>query len=423
MSDLAVRAEGLGKQYRIGGRPAYGSLRESLARAAQAPIRAMRDGRSGKPSLFWALRDVDLHLRWGEAVGIIGRNGAGKSTLLRILSHVTHPTVGHAELTGRVGALLEVGTGFHGELTGRENIFLNGAILGMRNTEIRRKFDDIVEFAELERFLDMPVKRYSSGMYMRLAFSIAAHLEPEILVVDEVLAVGDAAFQKKCLGKMESVAGEGRAILFVSHNLAAIQALCDRAVLLQEGRVVAEGVPAEIVQRYLRSEETAAAVSLADRDDRLGDGSVKIVSLHVESTDRDNVIRPGSRLVVRIGYRSDRPVKRPQFVVSISDDLDVGLFLLHSEFMNPLPETLPPEGVVACETDPINVTPGRCIVHLELLKGNVRADYVPHAGVFDVVHDDVFGTGMVPERGWVRYVLGQRWRLDGETSRNPDGHA
>src|SRR5919109_2536774 len=420
MSDVAITAEGLGKQYPLGGmRPLYGSLGESLTSALHAPFRAFRQGRRDtRPQLFWALRDISFEVGHGEVLGIVGRNGAGKSTLLKILSRITKPTRGSASIRGRVGSLLEVGTGFHNELTGRENIYLNGAILGMRKAEIRRKFDAIVDFAGLGPFLDTPVKRYSSGMYMRLAFSIAAHLEPEILVVDEVLAVGDAAFQKKCLGKMESVAGEGRAILFVSHNLAAIQALCDRAVLLQEGRVVAEGVPAEIVQRYLRSEETAAAVSLADRDDRLGDGSVKIVSLHVESTDRDNVIRPGSRLVVRIGYRSDRPVKRPQFVVSISDDLDVGLFLLHSEFMNPLPETLPPEGVVACETDPINVTPGRCIVHLELLKGNVRADYVPHAGVFDVVHDDVFGTGMVPERGWVRYVLGQRWRLDGETSRN-----
>jgi lipopolysaccharide transport system ATP-binding protein len=417
MSDLAVRAESLGKRYRIGGpRPAYGSLRESLVSAVQAPVRALRSGRAGKHPLFWALRDVDLQLRWGEVVGIIGRNGAGKSTLLRILSRVTYPTTGRAELNGRVGALLEVGTGFHAELTGRENIFLNGAILGMRNAEIRRKFDDIVEFAELERFLDTPVKRYSSGMYMRLAFSIAAHLEPEILVVDEVLAVGDAAFQKKCLGKMETVAGEGRAILFVSHNMPAIQALCDHVLLLHQGRVVEEGDPAEVVQRYLQWGATATTVPLAEREDRLGDGSVKIVSLHVESTDPDKVIRPGSRLLVHVGYRSDRPVRRPQFVVSISDDLDVGLFLLHSEFMNPLPETLPPEGVVTCETDPINLTPGRCIVHLELLKGNVRADYVPHAGVFDVAHDDVFGTGMVPPRGWVRYVLGQRWRLNGDTS-------
>jgi lipopolysaccharide transport system ATP-binding protein len=413
MSDVAVSAEKLGKRYRLGGSAAlYGSLRESIASAFGAPARAFTQEPSPRAPLLWALRDVDLEVRSGEVLGIVGRNGAGKSTLLKVLSRVTHPTTGRAELAGRVGALLEVGTGFHAELTGRENIFLNGAILGMRKADIRRQFDAIVDFAEIERFLDTPVKRYSSGMYMRLAFSIAAHFEPEILIVDEVLAVGDAAFQKKCLGKMGSVAEEGRTILFVSHNMPAVQALCDRAVWLHQGSVTDEGTPTEIVQRYLESERRSTALPLDEREDRLGDGTVRLVSLQIESTDTDRTIRPNSRLRVRIGYRSDRLVRFPQFVVSISDHLGVGLFLLHSEFTNPLPDTLPPQGVVVCETEPINLTPGRCVVHLELLKGNARADYVPYAGHFDVAHDDVFGTGMLPERDWVRYVLGQRWLLE-----------
>jgi lipopolysaccharide transport system ATP-binding protein len=414
MSEVAVRVEKLGKQYRFGGpRAPYGTLRESLTDAAQASLRALVGANGRRASKqFWALQDVDLEVRWGEVVGIIGRNGAGKSTLLKILSRVTYPTAGRVELFGSVGALLEAGTGFHAELSGRENIYLNGAILGMRKAEIRSKFDAIVDCAEIEAFLDTPVKRYSTGMYMRLAFSVAAHLEPEILVVDEVLSVGDAAFQQKCLGKMESVAEEGRTILFVSHSMPTIQALCDRALLLREGRVVDEGQPASVVQRYLQSETSFAMIPLADRDDRVGDGSVRIVSVGIKGADPDGVIRPGSRLIIRLGYRSDRPVKYPQFVVTISDHLDAGLFLLHSEFANRLPETLPPEGIVTCETDPINVTPGRCFVHIELLKGNVQADLVHYAGAFDVQDEDVFGTGMVPPRGWVRYVLGQHWSLD-----------
>jgi lipopolysaccharide transport system ATP-binding protein len=414
MSEVAVRVAKLGKQYRVGGsRAPYGTLRESLTDATHASFRALFGANGRRTSThFWALQDVDLEVQWGEVLGIIGRNGAGKSTLLKILSRVTYPTAGRAELFGSVGALLEAGTGFHAELSGRENIYLSGAILGMRKAEIRRKFDAIVDFAEIEAFLDTPVKRYSTGMYMRLAFSVAAHLEPEILVVDEVLSVGDAAFQQKCLGKMESVAEEGRTILFVSHSMPTIQALCDRALLLREGRVADEGQPASVVQRYLQSETSFAMIPLADRDDRVGDGSVRIVSVGIKGADPDGVIRPGSRLIIRIGYRSDRPVKYPQFVVTISDHLDAGLFLLHSEFANRLPETLPAEGVVTCETDPINVTPGRCFVHIELLKGNAQADYVHYAGAFDVQDEDVFGTGMVPPRGWVRYVLGQRWSLE-----------
>lgn len=249
-----VKVESLGKQYRIGSRDPYGTLRESIVDAVRAPIRrlARRNGRPANETI-WALRDINLNVQLGEVLGVIGRNGAGKSTLLKILSRVTEPTEGRIQLYGRVGSLLEVGTGFHPELTGRENIFLNGAILGMRKAEIHRKFDEIVAFAELEKFLDTPVKRYSSGMYMRLAFAVASHLEPEILMVDEVLAVGDVQFQKKCLSKMGDVAREGRTVFFVSHNMIAVLSLCSRVVWLEEGIMRGEGPPNEVVSNYLKT--------------------------------------------------------------------------------------------------------------------------------------------------------------------------
>jgi lipopolysaccharide transport system ATP-binding protein len=258
MTDFAIQIEKLGKRYRIGERQeTYGTLRDTLAHLMRAPLRVWRDrGRPEKNTEFWALRDVSFHVRPGEVLAVIGRNGAGKSTLLKILSRVVRPTAGRACIQGRIGSLLDVGTGFHPELTGRENIYLNGAILGMTRFEIARKFEEIVAFAELATFLDTPVKRYSSGMYMRLAFAVAAHLEPEILLVDEVLAVGDAAFQKKCLGKMGEVAREGRTVLFVSHNMSSVQRLCHSAVLLEAGRLNAWGTVSDVTQQYLQNGAT-----------------------------------------------------------------------------------------------------------------------------------------------------------------------
>lgn len=261
MSHPIISVEGLGKCYRVGhqssNRERYTALRDVLARNAREVIRKTRDLLSGRQLVpgdvvedFWALKDVSFDVQPGEVLGIIGRNGAGKSTLLKILSRITEPTTGRVTLRGRVASLLEVGTGFHPELTGRENIFLNGAILGMNRNEIRRKFDEIVDFAEVETFLDTPVKRYSSGMYVRLAFAVAAHLEPEILIVDEVLAVGDAEFQKKCLGKMGDVAKGGRTVLFVSHNLSAISSLCGTALLLQHGRISFHGTVSQAILNY-----------------------------------------------------------------------------------------------------------------------------------------------------------------------------
>lgn len=250
MSTLAISVEGIGKKYRLGKRVRYRTLRDSLSQIVRWPFTRMR---SEPTEPFWALRDVSFTVNKGDIIGIIGRNGAGKSTLLKILSNVTEPTEGQARIWGRLGSLLEVGTGFHPELTGRENIYLSGAILGMPKSEIVRRFDEIVAFAEVERFLDTPAKRYSSGMYLRLAFSVAAHLEPDILVVDEVLAVGDANFQKKCLGKMEAVGREGRTVLFVSHSMPTVLRLCRRAMLLENGKQVQAGGPHEVVSAYLNA--------------------------------------------------------------------------------------------------------------------------------------------------------------------------
>jgi lipopolysaccharide transport system ATP-binding protein len=262
MNDVVIRAEGLGKRYLIGHQAErYTALRDAIARAARGLARSAADVLRGRPLVggdaveeFWALKDVSFEVKRGEVMGIIGRNGAGKSTLLKILSRITEPSAGRVTIKGRVASLLEVGTGFHPELTGRENIYLNGAILGMTRAEIRKKFDEIVAFAEVERFLDTPVKRYSSGMYVRLAFAVAAHLEPEILVIDEVLAVGDAEFQKRCLGKMGEVASGGRTVLFVSHNTGAVADLCKRAVVMHEGRIVFSSSASRAIEHYLRAE-------------------------------------------------------------------------------------------------------------------------------------------------------------------------
>jgi lipopolysaccharide transport system ATP-binding protein len=253
MPQVTIRAEKLGKRYRIrGSGPAYATVSDTLAYLARAPLRwAGRDPRPPPAQVFWALKDVSFEVRAGEAVGLIGRNGAGKSTLLKVLSRVTEPTEGQAALWGTTGALLEVGTGFHPELTGRENVFLNGAILGMKRGEVASRFDEIVAFAEMEQFIDTPAKHYSSGMYMRLAFAVAAHLDTGILFVDEVLAVGDAEFQRRCLSKMEQVGAQGRTVVFVSHDMAAVTRLCTRALLLDHGRIVADGTAPEVVHRYL----------------------------------------------------------------------------------------------------------------------------------------------------------------------------
>lgn len=294
MSEIAIRVEGLGKKYYIGRKQEkYRTLRDTLAHAFTAPFRRVgkllqgqATGAAELDETIWALRDVSFEVKEGEVVGIIGRNGAGKSTLLKVLSRITEPTEGYAEIHGRVGSLLEVGTGFHDELTGRENIYLNGAILGMKRTEIDRKFDEIVDFAEVEKFIDTPVKHYSSGMYLRLAFAVAAHLEPEILLVDEVLAVGDARFQQKCLSKMEGIGQQGRTVLFVSHNMPAVTRLCERTVLLDGGRLLMDGPSHEVVGAYLSSGlGTDAAREWPDVGKAPGNNVVRLRAVRVRTED------------------------------------------------------------------------------------------------------------------------------------------
>ena len=285
----AIKAENLSKRYRIGGlRPEHSSLRDLFDDLVAAPFRKMR--RSSGQQTLWALRDLNLEVAQAELVGIIGHNGAGKSTLLKILSRVTKPTTGKAAIYGRVGSLLEVGTGFHQDLTGRENIFLSGAILGMSRAEIKRKFDEIVAFAEIERFLETPLKWYSSGMYVRLAFSVAANLEPEILIMDEVLAVGDAAFQQKCLDKMRDIRRQGRTILFVSHDMAAITRLCKRVVLLEGGQITADGEPHEVVNRYLSSSwQMGALREWANPAEAPGNEIVRLRCVRVRAQDGETI--------------------------------------------------------------------------------------------------------------------------------------
>ena len=321
MTDPVIHAENLGKLYRIGATQLpYRSLRDTLTDAFTAPFRRLRAAfrapdaqHATSNSLIWALKDVSFSIQQGEVVGIIGHNGAGKSTLLKILSRITEPTEGRVQIRGRVGSLLEVGTGFHSELTGRENIYLNGAILGMRRAEIDRKFDEIVAFSEFEKFIDTPVKHYSSGMHMRLAFSVAAHLEPEILLVDEVLAVGDVAFQKKCLGKMGNVAQEGRTVLFVSHNMQAVRTLCSRSLLLREGRIVADSSSAETIAEYykhLQQGEINAATAVYNPAYRRGSGAVRFAEVRIQDEmGRDTSdFTMGQTIRFALGYEVFAPV-------------------------------------------------------------------------------------------------------------------
>ena len=314
MNEIAIKAQGLGKRYSLGGRSgSYKTIRESLSsmwRSAAGGLKRRPTGGAGVE--FWALKDASFEIKCGEAVGILGRNGAGKSTLLKVLSRITRPTTGYADVVGRVGSLLEVGTGFHPELTGRENVFLNGAIMGISAPDIRRQFDSIVDFADIEKFIDTPVKRYSSGMYTRLAFAVAAHMQPDILLVDEVLAVGDAAFQKKCLGKMSDVAKSGRTVLFVSHQMGAITTLCDRAILLEHGSVACIGGAAEVVARYLSAgAERSGYANLAEVPTRTGTGELRLTD---------------------IALRDSSGTLTPNF--SIGDDITIDFGLVRKERVN-----------------------------------------------------------------------------------------
>jgi lipopolysaccharide transport system ATP-binding protein len=411
MSNLAVRVEDLAKEYRLGNY-VTGRLTESLTLGAQRATRLLsRRGGVAERRSVWALRGVSFEVYEGEVVGFVGRNGAGKSTLLKILSRITEPTRGFAELYGRVGSLLEVGSGFHPELTGEENVYLYGAILGMTRREVREKFDEIVAFAEIDEFIDTPVKRYSSGMHMRLAFAVAAHLEPEILLVDEVLAVGDAAFQRKCLGKMENVAHHGRTVFFVSHNTAAVSSLCSRAFLLERGQITATGPPREVIDSYVGMMRGLLTVPVGERTDRDGDGSVRLVRVRIEDADERGAIFTGSRLRVVVDYEADRSLRFARFLVTVNDEDYTGIFVLDSQAEGGLPETLPATGSVSCTTEPIQVTPGKCFVNVSVLRGGKMADRVEYAAPFTVEADAFYSSGTMPPREWVLTVRRHQWAI------------
>ena len=414
MNYVAIRTENLSKQYRIGVRKRHDTLRDQLTGGLKSLF--FRNGAAReRDDTFWALKDVSVEIKKGEVVGIIGRNGAGKSTLLLILSRITEPSAGFAEIRGRVGSLLEVGTGFHGELSGRENIYLNGAILGMRKAEIDRKFDEMVDFSGIEKFIDTPVKHYSSGMYVRLAFAVAAHLEPEILIVDEVLSVGDAAFQKKCLGKMEDVAKGGRTVLFVSHNMAAIQAFCSKCYLLSSGQLLAEGPPRSVVEQYLAEVSFVPPVPLEQRTDRQGSGEIQLS--HVSILDGEGrSIDPaltGQDIDIVISYRSpaNRPISRLDVHVTFYTTLGQFMFTCSSEASSGHSfEGLVPNGEVVCHIPELPLAPGRYVFNLFATIGGEIADWVLQAGYLNVAAGDYFGTGQLRTHD-EGFVVKNKWTV------------
>ena len=425
MGDIAIKVEDLGKRYRIGEREPYRALRDVLAGAFAARLRRLGLGRrsaapgpgtAAGPSaraerFIWALKGVSFEVTRGEVVGIIGRNGAGKSTLLKILSRITRPTEGRAEVHGLVGSLLEVGTGFHPELTGRENIFLNGAILGMKKAEIDGRFAEIVAFAEVEKFIDMPVKHYSSGMYMRLAFAVAAHLEPDILLVDEVLAVGDAQFQKKCVGKMGEVAKEGRTVLFVSHNMAAVEQLCSRAICLADGRVERTGNVEEVIRFYLSSNEwrqRGEGGALA----RSADGAVELLSVGAVDEEGGPLLSAqcGRDLNLSMLLRTRRPLPRVTVSIGLNNLYDTRVAVLHSGIAGCDLSLLPGTHSVVCRVSDFPLSAGGYVMDVKVISGHEVVLWAPRVEQLMVEAGDFYNTGRLPDPSWGGFChLRQRW--------------
>jgi lipopolysaccharide transport system ATP-binding protein len=423
--DVVIRAEGLGKKYVIGHaaeRERYVALRDVLARGARNLWRKTADMTRGRAIFagdtfeeFWALKNVSFEVKRGEVLGIIGRNGAGKSTLLKILSRITEPSEGRVTINGRVASLLEVGTGFHPELTGRENIYLNGAILGMTHAEIRRKFDEIVAFAEIEKFLDTPVKRYSSGMYVRLAFAVAAHLDPEILVVDEVLAVGDTVFQKKCLGKMSEVAGGGRTVLFVSHNLTAIDHLCGRALWLKKGRLATDARAHEVIATYQNFRFSQSACPLVKRGDRAGNGKLRFTEMRINGHQAPQIcsVCCGDSLTINLTVSARTRLNNVYIDIGIDNHLGNRVGWLSNRTQTNAAIIYPGTSrVVFCMTRTALV-PALYSCTLFCSAEGETVDWLEAAGTFQVAEGDFFGTGILPPAGQGDILLEHAVTYDG----------
>jgi lipopolysaccharide transport system ATP-binding protein len=407
-----IRVQNLSKRYRIGRGEPYRTLRESIVRSMTASAtlaRAIFAGKAQQRDLkdreghVWALRDVSFDMMPGDVYGLIGRNGAGKSTLLKLLSRITAPTEGRADIYGRVASLLEIGTGFHGELTGRENIYLSGAILGMRRAEIQRKFDEIVAFAEVDEFVDTPVKHYSSGMHVRLGFSVAAHLEPEILLIDEVLAVGDAAFQKKCTGKMGDVARDGRTIIFVSHNMASIESLCSSCLLISSGCLEAKGDPRQIVMRYMASELRGhgGQRSLVEQQGRRADSISMLQSIRLISGGGGptGVVRMGAQFEATVDFSAPHPI-RPILGITLKTGEGAPLFGVSNRWTNQgINNQRVSSGKVTCKFERLPLMPGTYLIDLyfgDFGDPSRDLDIIRDAISFEVVPADLLGTGMLP---------------------------
>lgn len=407
MSKSIIKVENLGKKYIISHQPErYKVLRDVFTNQAKSIGRKLLNQEKRNYDLlkeeFWALKDISFEIQQGDRVGIIGRNGAGKSTLLKILSRITEPTTGKITIKGRVASLLEVGTGFHPELTGRENIYMNGAILGMTKVEIKKKFDEIVDFAEVEKFLDTPVKRYSSGMYVRLAFAVAAHLEPDILVVDEVLAVGDAAFQKKCLGKMEDVAGkEGQTVLFVSHQMAAIQSLCKKAIWLNQGQLVIQDETETVINQYITKSITTSKSSLPERKDRKGDGKIRFTLVKFQNNKGEDVtyFYSGQNIKIIIFFvnKFQEKIRNLSIAVGIDNQLGERITNLSTEVRgSSFDEVDVNTKSIIIEIDKLPLTPGRYGLTIFSTVNGLVADWIQSAAFFEVEGGDFYGTGKLP---------------------------
>ncbi len=415
MSTPVIIVENIGKRYKIGLREeATQTLVETISDVFLSPIKrfkALREKSTGD-ELFWALKDVSFDMHAGEVLGIIGRNGAGKSTLLKILSRITEPTTGQAIVRGRVGSLLEVGAGFHPELTGRENIYLNGAILGMKKTEIEREFDAIVAFAETDKFLDTPIKRYSSGMRVRLGFAVAAHLNPEILIVDEVLAVGDHAFQRKCLGKMDEVSRSGRTVLFVSHNMGSVKRLCTRALLLEDGAVAMTGTPDAVIDTYLAGFEQYAEQALADRTDRAGMGHMRLmdITLSVPGAGPDAALAAGGP--ARVQFTFDKLLRGTCCRFTIIDQQDYKVAHFSTGIASEADTVDAALGsTIVCDIDDLVLAPGRYRMNVLIETGPDVQDYVEAATSFEVVPGTVGERFISAEAPAGAVCLPHRWTV------------